>query len=97
MAGNLIFTILLYAYSEWFGLGKASCHHHHHHQKICAKREPQALKGDRPVTAELALRIGPAFGQTREYWLNLQTSYDLKLAQIEMKDALKDVRLLAAS
>jgi addiction module HigA family antidote len=55
------------------------------------------LKGDRPVTAELALRIGPALGQTRQYWLNLQTSYDLKLAQIEMKDALKDVRLLAAS
>ena len=53
------------------------------------------LKGDRPVTAELDLRIGPALGQTRQYWLNLQTSYDLKLAQIEMKDALKDVRLLA--
>jgi plasmid maintenance system antidote protein VapI len=41
------------------------------------------------------LRIGRALGQTPQYWLNLQTAYDLKLAQIEMKDALKDVRLLA--
>jgi addiction module HigA family antidote len=55
------------------------------------------LKGDRPVTAELALRIGRSLGQTPQYWLNLQTAYDLKLAQIEMKDALKEVRLLAAN
>jgi plasmid maintenance system antidote protein VapI len=34
-------------------------------------------------------------GQTPQYWLNLQAAYNLKLAQIEMKDALKEVRLLA--
>ena len=64
---------------------------------VSAMRVSHVLKGDRPVTAELALRIGRALGQTPQYWLNLQTAYDLKLAQIEMKDALKDVRLLAAS
>jgi addiction module HigA family antidote len=47
------------------------------------------------VTAELALRLGRALGQTPQYWLNLQSAYDLKMAQIEMKDSLKDVRLLA--
>ena len=62
---------------------------------VSAMRVSHVLKGDRPVTAELALRIGRALGQTPQYWLNLQTAYDLKLAQIEMKDALKDVRLLA--
>ena len=62
---------------------------------VSAMRVSHVLKGDRPVTAELALRIGRALGQTPQYWLNLQTSYDLKLAQIEMKDALKDIRLLA--
>ena len=64
---------------------------------VSAMRVSHVLKGDRPVTAELALRIGRSLGQTPQYWLNLQTSYDLKLAQIEMKDALKDVRLLAAN
>ena len=62
---------------------------------VSAMRVSHVLKGDRPVTAELALRIGRALGQTPQYWLNLQTAYDLKLAQIEMKDALKEVRLLA--
>ena len=62
---------------------------------VSAMRVSHVLKGDRPVTAELALRIGHSLGQTPQYWLNLQTAYDLKIAQIEMKDALKEVRLLA--
>jgi len=62
---------------------------------VSAMRVSHVLKGDRPVTAELALRLGRALGQTPQYWLNLQSAYDLKVAQIEMKDSLKDVRLLA--
>lgn len=64
---------------------------------ISAMRVSHVLKGDRPVTAELALRLGRAFGQTPQYWINLQATYDLKLAQIEIKDDLKQVRLLAGS
>ena len=64
---------------------------------ISAMRVSHVLKGDRPVTAELALRLGCAFGQTKQYWLNLQATYDLKLAQIEITDDLKQVRLLAGS
>lgn len=64
---------------------------------VSPMRVSHLLKGDRPVTAELALRLGRAFGQTPQYWLNLQSAYDLKVAQIEMKDSLKDVRLLAVA
>jgi addiction module HigA family antidote len=64
---------------------------------ISAMRVSHVLKGDRPVTAELALRLDRAFGQTPQYWLNLQATYDLKLAQIEIKDDLKQVRLLVGS
>jgi addiction module HigA family antidote len=46
-------------------------------------RVSHLLKGDRPVTAELALRLGRALGQTPQYWLNLQSAYDLKVAQIQ--------------
>jgi len=60
-------------------------------------RVSHVLKGDRPVTAELALRLGRALGQTPQYWLNLQTTYDLKMAQIEMKDSLKQVQVLGVS
>jgi addiction module HigA family antidote len=60
-------------------------------------RVSHLLKGDRPVTAELALRLGRALGQTPQYWLNLQSAHDLKVAQIQLKDSLKDVRLLAVA
>lgn len=39
------------------------------------------VKGLRPVTAELALLFGKAFGQSAYYWLNLQAEYDLKTAE----------------
>jgi addiction module HigA family antidote len=64
---------------------------------VSAMRVSHLLKGDRPVTAELALRLGRALGQTPQYWLNLQSAYDLKVAQIQMKDSLKDVRLLSVA
>jgi addiction module HigA family antidote len=64
---------------------------------ISPMRVSHVLKGDRPVTAELALRLGRALGQTPQYWLNLQTTYDLKVAQLEMKDSLLAVRELAAA
>jgi addiction module HigA family antidote len=64
---------------------------------VSPMRVSHLLKGDRPVTAELALRLGRALGQTPQYWLNLQSTYDLKVAQAEMKDSIKAVRMLAAA
>lgn len=64
---------------------------------ISPMRVSHVLRGDRPVTAELALRLGRAFGQTPQYWLNLQTTYDLKRAQLEWKDSLREVRELTAA
>jgi addiction module HigA family antidote len=60
-------------------------------------RVSHLLRGDRPVTAELALRLGRALGQTPHYWLNLQTTFDLKMAQIELKDSLLAVRELVTA
>lgn len=64
---------------------------------VSPMRVSHLLRGDRPVTAELALRLGRALGQTPQYWLNLQTTYDLKVAQTEMKDSLLAVRELATA
>ena len=64
---------------------------------VSAMRVSHLLKGDRPVTADLALRLGQALGQTPQYWLNLQATYDLKVAQVAMKDSLKAVRILAVA
>jgi addiction module HigA family antidote len=63
---------------------------------ISTMRVSHVLKGSRPVTAELALRLGRIMGQTPQYWLNLQASYDLKLAQLANQDSLSGLRRLAA-
>ena len=49
------------------------------------------------MTAELALRLSRALNQTPQYWLNLQTTYNLKMAEIEFKDSLLEVHALAAA
>jgi addiction module HigA family antidote len=58
-------------------------------------RISHVVNGTRPVTAELALLFGRAFGQTPQYWLNLQSDYDLKTAQQQMGNRLRAVRPLA--
>jgi addiction module HigA family antidote len=63
---------------------------------VSPMRVSHVLRGDRPVTAELALRLGRALGQGPRYWLNLQTTHDLKLAQMQWKDSLQQVRALTA-
>lgn len=55
------------------------------------------IKGKRPVTAELALLFGKAFDQSAEYWLNLQSAYDLKTAAIGIGDRLIAVHRLVAA
>lgn len=54
-------------------------------------RISHVVNGSRPVTAELALLLGRAFGQTPQYWLNLQADFDLKVAERELDERLKAV------
>ena len=62
---------------------------------VSSMRVSHVVNGTRPVTAELALLFGRAFGQSPQYWLNLQAGYDLKTAERAMKDRLRVVRPLA--
>ena len=64
---------------------------------VSPMRISHIVNGMRPVTAELALLFGRAFRQTPQYWLNLQSTYDLKTAQRTMGAQLREVRPLAAA
>lgn len=64
---------------------------------VSTMRVSHLIRGTRPVTAELALLIGRAFKQTPQYWLNLQSTFDLKNAEVEIGDAVNDVRVLVAA
>lgn len=64
---------------------------------VAPMRISHVVRGARPVTAELALLFGRAFGQSPQYWLNLQTAYDLKLAERAIGRRLKSVGELEAA
>ena len=44
-------------------------------------RITEILRGQRGITADTALRLSRYFGTTAEFWLNLQSAYDLRLAR----------------
>jgi addiction module HigA family antidote len=54
-------------------------------------RVTQILNGARAITGDTALRLGHFFGTSAEFWLNLQSLYELRLAQ---KKAGKSIRAL---
>ena len=62
---------------------------------VSPMRISHVIKGTRPVTAELALLFGKAFGQTPNYWMNLQTSYDLKTAEKALVQKVSQVQPLS--
>jgi len=41
------------------------------------------VQGKRAITPDTALRLAVYFNMTAEFWINLQSHYDLKLAQTE--------------
>ena len=49
--------------------------------RVPAMRISHVVRGKRPVTAELALRLGQYFRQSPRYWLNLQSRYDMDIAE----------------
>ena len=63
---------------------------------VAPMRISHVVKGARPVTAELALLFGRALGQSPQYWLNLQATYDLKIAEQSIGPRLSAVAELAA-
>lgn len=49
------------------------------------------LNGQRSITGDTALRLAHFFGTSAEFWLNLQSRYELRLAE---KKAGKSIRAL---
>ncbi len=54
------------------------------------------LSEKQPVTPAMALRLGKFFGNSPEFWLNLQRDYDLRTLEPRMKDELAAIEPVAA-
>src|SRR5699024_12727501 len=50
------------------------------------RRINEIVHGKRAITADTALRLGQYFGVDPQFWLNLQTRYDLEVAQDREQD-----------
>ena len=61
------------------------------------RRINEIVHGKRSITADTALRLGRFFGMSAQFWLNLQTRYDLELTEDLLEDRLvKEVHTLEA-
>jgi len=48
---------------------------------IPPRRINEIVQGKRSITADTALRLGKFFGMEAQFWLNLQSHYDLQVAK----------------
>src|SRR5713226_6986554 len=61
---------------------------------ISPNRIAEIVKNRRRITADTALRLALYFGNSPEFWMNLQAHYDLKKARRHLKPA--DVKRIKA-
>jgi addiction module HigA family antidote len=61
---------------------------------VPTNRVTQILKGQRAITGDTALRLGHFFGTSAEFWLNLQSLYEVRLAQRSSGKAIKSLPTL---
>src|SRR5438477_8522675 len=62
------------------------------------RRINEIAKGQRAITADTALRLGRYFRMSPQFWLNLQSHYDLEQEQERLAGRLqREVKVLAAA
>lgn len=51
---------------------------------VPASRISEIINGNRPITPDTAIRLGLYFKMEPRFWLNLQTEYDMRVANREL-------------
>ena len=57
--------------------------------EVPANRITQILRCERDISADTAMRLGHFFGTSAQFWLNLQSIYDLRIAESQNGRAIK--------
>ena len=61
------------------------------------RRVHAIVHGERSITAETALLLSRFFGNSREFWMGLQSQYDLDMAEDRLGDRLASIAEHASS
>jgi plasmid maintenance system antidote protein VapI len=59
-------------------------------------RIERLIDGAAPVTPDTALRLSRAFGASPQFWMNLQTQYDLQMTAMKVASDLDRIERLVA-
>ncbi len=62
--------------------------------EVPTNRITAILNGERAITGDTALRLAHFFGTSAQFWLNLQTLYELRLAQQKAGRSIKSLPTL---
>lgn len=62
---------------------------------VPATRVGDIVNGKRSISTDTALRLARAFGTTAQFWVNLQSHYDLVTEEADHKPELDRIRRLA--
>ena len=62
--------------------------------KVPTNRVTEILNGQRAITGDTSLRLAHFFGTSAEFWLNLQSMYELRLAEAKTGKAIKKLATL---
>lgn len=54
--------------------------------RIPANRLTEIINGKRSISADTAMRLGRYFGTSAQMWMNMQSQYDLELAEAELAE-----------
>jgi len=57
--------------------------------RVPVSRIAEIAKGRRSVTAETATRLARYFGTSRDFWMNLQSYYDLAIVEDELASTIE--------
>ena len=61
------------------------------------RRINEIVHGKRGITADTAIRLARYFGTSEEFWMNLQSNYELRIGHQALGDRLADIEPLATA
>jgi len=56
---------------------------------VSPSRISDIVHGNRPITADTALRLGLFFSMEPRFWLNLQSEYDMRIAKRDLQSQIQ--------
>ncbi|WIY82834.1 HigA family addiction module antitoxin [Propionimicrobium sp. PCR01-08-3] len=65
--------------------------------EVPPRRINEIVHGKRGITADTAIRLARYFGTSEEFWMNLQSNYELRLERRALREVVASIKPLKAA